>query len=117
MASSLENRNMLAYFTDESRANNAKIALENAHYKNITITPMTNTPNDKHKNYTSIVAKVYGSNYGIATNPLLAAGPLVSGLSYDMESSMKYNYILILPVNNHNFTTAQEIIRENGGRI
>lgn len=110
-------RIILAYFTDEISAIQTRQALYEANFTDIEISSFANTSNNSTKKYTSMVAKVYGGNYDNSIAPLLAADPSVSGMSYNIDNYLSYNYVLTMIVSNANYPTAISIIRQNGGRI
>ncbi len=110
-------RSLLAYFTDYSAAKQAVSALETAGFSDMEISPLQLNPAKFIPNHT-ISSLVYGhSGYDKSYGPLLAADPLVSGLSSQYAFSPAYNYILIMFIDNHNYQVAVDIIRENGGLI
>lgn len=110
-------RSLLAYFIDYSVAKQAVSALEEAGFSDIEISPVRPQLNKTVPNNTLSALVNDNSGYDRSFGPLLAADPLVSGLSSQYGFSPSYNYILVMIIDSHNYQGAVDIIRQNGGHI
>lgn len=107
---------ILAYFADNIAAETAVQKLLEAGYSDVQLDPITSY-NRSLKN--SLSSKVYPGgtaeyyrNYG----PLLAADPIVSGMSSQQESD-KYSYIVTVLTDNPGTSLASNILKSYGAMI
>lgn len=110
-------RSLLAYFTDTFQANQALVELKKAGFTDIKIDQLHSSSN-KMVNSSNLSSMVYGnSGYDKSYGPLLAANPIVSGMSSQYEASPIYSLMLTMIVDNSNYEQASNIIRQNGGSV
>lgn len=110
-------RSILAYFTDTIQAQQAAQELKRAGFTDIKIDTLRSTIN-KAATRNNLSSMIYGhSGYDKSYGPLLAASPIVSGMSSQNEAHPIYSYMLTTVVDNDNYQKALDIIRQNGGNI
>ncbi len=110
-------RSLLAYFTDKFHAKQALSALKQVGFSDIEINSLRSCSNKTVSN-SNLSSLVYGnSGYDKSYGPLLAADPIVSGMSSRYESNPIHAYVLTMIIDNTNYQTAVNIIRQNGGTI
>lgn len=110
-------RSLLAYFTDTFQAKQALAELKKAGFTDIKIDSLRPCSN-KTITRSNLSSMVYGnSGYDKSYGPLLAASPIVSGMSSQYEASPSYSFMLTMIVDNDDYQIASDIIRQNGGSI
>lgn len=110
-------RSLLAYFTDTIQAQQALEELKKAGFTDIKLDQL-HSSTSKTSAINNLSSMVYGnSGYDRSYGPLLAANPMVSGMSAQNEANPIYSFMLTMIVDNDNYQTASDIIRQNGGSI
>lgn len=110
-------RSLLAYFTDSFQAKQALLALKQAGFTEMQVDSLRSCSN-RVVSGSNLSSMVYGnSGYDKSYGPLLAADPIVSGMSSQYEASPIYSLVLAMIIDNTNYQTAVDIIRQNGGSI
>ncbi|HZK43056.1 MAG TPA: hypothetical protein VFC73_02095 [Syntrophomonadaceae bacterium] len=109
---------LLAYFSDYKLAKKTLLILEEHGFTDIHIDPINYFKNTKINKRNSLSSLVCGySEYNNSFGSLLAADPIVSGMSSIYETHYNYSYVLVMIVDNSTYLEAVNIIRQNGGRI
>ncbi|NLB87803.1 MAG: hypothetical protein GX790_01045 [Syntrophomonadaceae bacterium] len=110
-------RALLAYFTDTIQAQQALAELKKAGFTDIRIDQLRSSSN-RIAISNNLSSMIYGnSGFDGSYGPLLAANPIVSGMSSQNEANPIYSLMITMVVDNDNYEKAANIIRQNGGSI